>query len=219
MADPLKFTANARYGAAVVGTVFAAYLNSATDFSSYIQASNFAGSIGTDVPLVNFVQFFMIMGLYVASFALMPVESSRRVSAITLACTVLFTWATLGIERGTGTIVQPVGFWSFVLNQGFITVVVALGGWLIVRGRRVGWVAFGLVVIPPLVGRALDLASVTSGAYILVLEGTVLVVGVGGAWLAGAIDAGVARIGRVRGGRSAAASAASAASAVSQSGA
>jgi len=198
MADPLKFTANARYGAAVVGTVFAAYLNSATDFSSYIQASNFAGSIGTDVPLVNFIQFFTIMGLYVASFALMPVESSRRVSAITLACTVMFTWATLGIERGTGNIVQPVGFWSFVLNQGFVTVVIALGGWLIVRGRRWGWIAFALVAVPPLVGRALELASVTSGAYILVIEATVLIVGVGGAWLAGGIDVAVARLGRLQ---------------------
>ena len=203
MADPrtfthLKFTDNARYGAAIVGTVFAAYLNIATDFSSYIQASNYAGTLGTDVPLVNFVQFFTIMGLYVTSFALMPVESSRRVSAITLACTVLFTWATLGIERGTGTIVQPVGLWSFVLNQGFVTVVIALGGWLIVRGRRVGWIAFGLVVVPPLVGHALDLASVTSGAYILVIEATVLVGGVGGAWLAWAIDTGVARAFRPR---------------------
>ena len=198
MADGFRFDRNARYGAALVGVLFAAYLNIATDFSAFIQASNYDGSLGSDVPLVNFVQFFTIMGLYVVAIAILPVDASRRVSAITLVCTILFTWATLGIERGTGNIVQPVGFWQFVLNQGFVTLVVALGAWFIVRGRRWGWIAYAIVVVPPLVGHALDLAEVTSGSYTLVIEGTVVVGGIGAAWLGWAIDRAVERALRSR---------------------
>lgn len=188
MTDGFRFDANARYGAAIVGVLFAASLNIATDFSAFIQASNYAGSLGTDVPLVNVVQFLTIVGLYVASFSIMPVDGARRVAAVTLACTVLFTWATLGIERGTGSIVHPVEFWQFVLNQGFITLVVALGGWFIVRGRRFGWIAFLLVLVPPIVGARLDVAAVTSGTYTLLIEATVLLCGLGGAWLGALID-------------------------------
>jgi hypothetical protein len=198
MADRFRFDRNARYGAALVGFMFAAYLNIATDFSAFIQASNYDGSLGTDVPLVNFVQFATIMGLYVVSVVILPVDAARRVSAVTLVCTVLFMWATLGIERGTGNIVQPVAFWQFVLNQGFVTLVVALGGWFIIRGRRWGWIAFAVVVVPPLVGRALDLAEVTSGSYTLVIEGTVVFGGIGAAWLGWAIDRAVERALRSR---------------------
>lgn len=188
MADRIRFDRGARYGAALVGVLFAAYLNIATDFSAFIQASNYAGSLGTDVPLVNVVQFLTIMGLYVAAFVIMPVDGARRVAAVTLACTVLFTWATLGIERGTGSIVHPIAFWQFVLNQGFITLIVALGGWFIVRGRRFGWIAFLVVLLPPIAGNALDIAAVTSGTYTLLIEGTVIASGVGAAWLGALID-------------------------------
>ncbi|MGK9147959.1 hypothetical protein KXS11_10070 [Plantibacter flavus] len=201
MADRLRFDTGARYGAALVGVLFAGYLNIATDFSAFIQASNYAGSLGTDVPLVNVVQFLTIVGLYVASFSIMPVDGARRVAAVTLACTVLFTWATLGIERGTGSIVHPVEFWQFVLNQGFITLVVGLGGWFIVRGRRFGWIAFLVVFVPPIVGSALDIAAVTSGTYTLLIEGTVVVCGLAAAWLGALVDGAVARLARDRRGR------------------
>ncbi len=188
MAERFRLDSNGRYGVSLVGVLFGAYLTIATDFSAFIQASNYDGSLGTDVPLVNLVQFVTILGLYVASFAILPVDAARRVSAITLACTILFLWATLGIERGTGNIVQPVAFWDFVLNQGFITLVVALGGWFIVRGRRWGWVVYPIAIAPPIVGHALDLAEVTSGSYTLVIEGVVVVGGIGAAWLAALID-------------------------------
>ena len=44
--------------------------------------------------------------------------------------------AAVGIERGVGNIVDPVEFWTFVTGQGFIALVVGLGGWLIVRERH-----------------------------------------------------------------------------------
>lgn len=189
MSEPLRFDRGARYGAALVGTLFAGYLNIAASFDAFIQASNYAGALGTDVPLVDLVEFILIVLLYVASFSLMPVSAARRIGAVTLACVVLFLWAAIGIERGIGNIVTPVAFWSFVLDQGFVTLIVSLGGWLIVRGRHpLSFVVLLLVIVPPIVARALVNASVTSGAYTLVTEGMVVLFGVGGAWLAVLID-------------------------------
>ena len=189
MTPELRFDRNARYGAALVGVLFAGFLNIATDFSAFIQAANYAGALGTDVPAVDFVEFLLILGLYVTSFLLMPSTGARKLGAVTLACVVLLLWATVGIERGIGNIDQPVAFWTFVVNQGLITLVVALGGWLLVRGRHpLAFLVLLLAVIPPIVSRILVDVSATSGAYTLVTEAMVVVFGIGGAWLAALID-------------------------------
>ena len=189
MTPALRFDRNARYGAAMVGVLFAGFLNIATDFSAFLQAANYAGALGTDVPAVDFVEYLIILGLYVASFTIMPTTGARRLGAVTLACVVLLLWATVGIERGIGNIDQPVAFWTFVVNQGLITLVVALGGWLLVRGRHpLAFVVLLLAIIPPIVSRILVDVSATSGAYTLVTEAMVVVFGIGGAWLAALID-------------------------------
>ncbi|MCR2764135.1 hypothetical protein NQ152_11540 [Microbacterium sp. zg.B48] len=189
MVPEVRFDRNARYGAALVGVLFAGFLNIATDFSAFIQAANYAGVLGTDVPAVDFAEFVLILGIYLAAFILMPASGARRLGAVTLACVVLLLWATIGIERGVGNIDHPVAFWTFVVNQGLITLVVALGGWLLVRGRHpLAFLVLLLALIPPLVSVLLVQASATTGAYILVSEGTVIVLGIGGAWLAALID-------------------------------
>lgn len=189
MSDPLHFGPQARYGAALVGTLFAGYLCIVTSFDAFIEANDYAGAIGTDVPLVDVVEFILILGILVVSFSIMPVSGARRLAAVTLACVVLLLWATVGIERGVGNITEPVALWTFLVNQGMITLIVSLGGWLIVRGRRpLAFVVLLLVLVPPLVTRAMVNASVTSGAYTLVTIAMVVIFGVGGAWLAALID-------------------------------
>lgn len=95
----------------------------------------------------------------------------------------------MGIERGVGNIVDPVEFWTFVTGQGFIALVVGLGGWLIVRERHpLAFVVLLVAVVPPIVSRMIVDASWTSGSYTLVLEGVVIALGIGGAWLAAFID-------------------------------
>lgn len=189
MSPRLRFDRNARYGAAMVGVMFAAYLNIATDYSAFIQATNYAGALGTDVPLVDFIDFVLILGLYIASFTIMPATGARKLGAVTLTCVVLLLWATIGIERGIGNITEPVAFWTFVVNQGWITLIVALGGWLLVRGRHpLAFMVLLIAIVPPIVSRALVNASVTSGAYTLVTEAMVVIFGIGGAWLAAWID-------------------------------
>lgn len=185
----VRFNRNARYGAAMVGVMFASYLNIATDFSAFIQAANYAGALGTDVPAVDFVQFVLIVGIYLASFIIVPASGTRRLVAVTLTCVVLFLWATIGIERGVGNITEPVEFWSFIVNQGWVTLIVGLGGWLIVRGRHpVAFAVLLLALVPPVISRILVDVSVTSGVYELVTQAMVIVFGIGGAWLAVLID-------------------------------
>ena len=186
---PVRFDAGTRYGIALVGVLFAAYLNIATTFTTFLQAVDFGGTLGSDNSIVNAVQFVTILGLYVAAFAIAPASGGRRLAAVTLACVVLLLWATLGIERSIGAITEPVGFWLFVLNQGFITLVVSLGGWLLVRGRHpLAFVVLLVAIVPPLVAGVLRDASVTSGSYQLVIEAIVVLGGIGGAWAAWAID-------------------------------
>lgn len=183
------FDAGARYGAALGGVLFAGYLSASTDYSALVQAANYAGVLGTDIPAVDIFEFLITLGLFVAAFSIVPVSSVRRLVAVTLTCVVLFVWATLGIERGVGNLVEPADFWVFVLDQGMVTLLVALGGWLIVRERGVAaYSVLLLIVVPPIISRALIDSSVTSGAFALAKVGAVIVIGVGGAWLAALID-------------------------------
>ena len=190
----VTFDAGTRYGIALVGVLFAAYLNIATGFTTFLQAVDFGGTLGSDDSIVNAVQFLTIVGLYVASFAIAPAPGAHRLAAITLACVVLFLWATLGIERSIGNVTEPIDLWLFVLNQGFITLVVSLGGWLLVRQRHpLAFVVLIVAIVPPIVAGVLRDASVTSGEYQLVIEAIVMLGGIGGAWAAWAIDGAVRR--------------------------
>ena len=180
--------------------LFAAYLNIATGFTTFLQAVDFGGTLGSDQSVVNAVQFVVILGLYISAFAIAPAPAGRRLAAVTLACVVLFLWATFGIERSIGNVTEPVGFWLFVLNQGFITLVVALGGWLLVRQRHpLAFVVLAVAVVPPIVAGVLRDASVTSGSYQLVIEGIVVLGGIGAAWAAWAIDRALRRPEQPRG--------------------
>ncbi|MCI1020417.1 hypothetical protein HWD99_17460 [Microbacterium sp. C5A9] len=199
MSRDLKFDANARYGAALVGVLFAGYLSVATDYSAFVQAANYAGVLGTDIPAVDLFEFLLTLGLFVTAFSMFPASAARRLSAVTLTCVVLFLWATIGIERGVGNVLEPVQLWVFVLDQGMITLLVALGGWLIVRER--GYAAYAvllLIVVPPIISRALIDSSVTSGAFTLAKIAAVIVLGIGGAWLAAMIDRSVGARRRAR---------------------
>ncbi len=189
MAPRLRFDRGARYGAAIVGMLATTYLASATDFSAIVQSESYAGTIRTDVPLVNIVQFLLIVGGMVASLALLPTPGMRRVGGVTLVCVTLFLWATLGLERGVGNIHEPDGLWAFVLDQGFVTLLAAVGGWVIARGRHpLSWIVVIVAIVPPIVGPALIEADFTTGGYALVIQAIVVFGGLAAVWAAAWID-------------------------------
>ncbi|MFC8681340.1 hypothetical protein ACFT30_07415 [Microbacterium ureisolvens] len=189
MAPTLRFDRGARYGAAIVGTLAATYLMIATDYSAIVQTATYAGTIRNDTPIVDVVQFILILGMFVASLALLPTPGMRRLGGITLVCVVLLLWATLGLERGSGQITQPLALWSFVLNQGFVTLLAAVGGWVIARGRHpLSWCVVVVAVLPPIVAPRLVAANFTTGGYALVMEAIVIIAGLGAVWAAVWID-------------------------------
>ncbi len=189
MAPRLRFDRGARYGAAIVGMLATTYLASATDFSAIVQSESYAGTIRTDVPLVNIVQFLLIVGGMVASLALLPTPGMRRVGGVTLVCVTLFLWATLGLERGVGNIHEPDALWAFVLDQGFVTLLAAVGGWVIARGRHpLSWIVVIVAIVPPIVGPALIEADFTTGGYALVIQAIVVFGGLAAVWAAAWID-------------------------------
>jgi len=189
MAPRLRFDRGARYGAAIVGMLATTYLASATDFSAIVQSESYAGTIRNDTPLVNIVQFLLIVGGMVASLALLPTSGMRRVGGITLVCVTLFLWATFGLERGVGNIHEPDALWAFVLDQGFVTLLAAVGGWVIARGRHpLSWIVVIVAIIPAIVGPMLVEANFTSGGYALVIQGIVVFGGLGAVWAAAGID-------------------------------
>ncbi|MCT9819404.1 hypothetical protein N3K63_03785 [Microbacterium sp. W1N] len=189
MAPTLPFDRSARYGAAVVAMLFATYLVTATDFSAIVQSETYAGTIRNDAPLVNLVQFVIILGAMVTALWLLPTSGTRRLAGVTLVCVVLFLWAALGLERGDGTLTQPPALWDFVLNQGFVALLASVGGWVIARGRHpLTWLVVAVAALPPLIAPILIQANFSSGGYALVMQGTVIVAGLAAVWGAALLD-------------------------------
>ncbi|RLK52263.1 hypothetical protein [Microbacterium telephonicum] len=189
MAPTLRFDRSAGYGAAIVAMLFATYLATAMDFSAIVQSESYAGTIRNDAPLVDIVQFVLVLGSMVAALVLLPTKGMRRLGGVTLSCVVLFLWATFGLERGDGTLTQPAALWDFVLNQGFIALLAGVGGWVIARGRHpLTWLVVVVAVIPPIVGPAMIEANFSTGGYALVTQGIVIVAGLGAVWAAAGLD-------------------------------
>lgn len=189
MGPRLRFDRGARYGAAVVTQLFATYLAITTDFTAIIQAESYTGSISTDVPLLNVLQFIVILAAFTAALAMLPTPIAGRIGGITLALVVLLLWAALGIERGVGAIVHPVTLWSFVLNQGFVTLLASVGGWLIARGRHpLTWVVAIVAVVPSITAMAIASVDLPLGAYALIMEAAVVVPGLAAVWIAARWD-------------------------------
>jgi hypothetical protein len=194
MAPDLRFGRGARYGAAIVGMLAATYIAAATDFSGIIQSETYAGTIRNDTPIVNVLQFVVVLGGMVASLLLLPTSWTRRVWGATVVVVALCVWATLGLERGAGMIREPVDLWAFVLNQGFVTLIAAIGGWLVARGRHpLTWLLVIVAVVPPIVAPALVEANFSTGGYALVMQGIVIGLGLGAVWAAVPIDRTLAR--------------------------
>ncbi|MGP3533314.1 hypothetical protein ACTU3I_00845 [Microbacterium sp. RD1] len=186
--DP-AFRAGARYGAAVAIMIFSTYLAISTNFSAIVQSENYAGTIRSDVPLLDVAEFVLIVAGMVTAVAILPTRWPSRLGAVTLICVTLFLWATFGIERGAGVITEPVGFWSFVLDQGFATLLAAVGGWLIARGRHpLTWLFTLVCLLPSLVAMWTETINITTGAYALLMLGVVAVAGLAAVWAAAAVD-------------------------------
>ncbi len=194
MAPVIAFDRTARYGAALVCMLAGAYLAVATDFSAIVQSEVYAGTIRTDAPIVNVVQFVLVLGAMLTAIVLLPTSGWRRLGAFTLVSVVLLMWVTFGLQHAAGNLVHPVTFWRFILDQGSVALLASVGGWLIARGRHpLSWSVVVLAVIPALITPLLVENSFPSGAIALISQATVAIVGLGAVWLAVVIDKAMGR--------------------------
>jgi len=201
MDEPVKFDRGVRYGASVTAMVYSTYLACSTDFSAVIRSENYVGAISSDIPLLNALQFLAVVAGMVLALAILPTNGYRRLGGITLVCVTLFMWATFNLLRGAGVVTEPVGFWSFVLDQGFATLLAAVGGWLIARGRRaITWLFALVCVVPSLLAIALDDVNITTGVYALIVQLTVAICGLAAVWAAAWVDARISSSRPVSGG-------------------
>lgn len=194
MALALPFDRTARYGAAIVCMLFGAYLGVATDFSAIVQSESYAGTIRTDAPLLNLIQFLLVLAAMLASVLLLPTSGWRRLGAVTLVCVVLFMWAALGLQHAGGIIVHPTAFWRFILDQGLVVLLASVGGWVIARGRHpLTWVVVVLAAVPAVITPILVENSFPSGAIAIISQAAVAVCGLGAVWIAVWLDGVIAR--------------------------
>lgn len=194
MSPSLTFDRSARYGAAIVAMLVGGYLGVATDFSAIVQSEVYAGTIGSDAPIVSVVQFVLVLGAMLSAVVLLPTSPWRRLGAFTLVSVVLLLWATFGLQHAAGNVVHPVTFWRFVLDQGFIVLVASVGGWVVARGRSPwSWSVVVLAIVPALITPLLVENSFPSGAIALISQATVAVVGLGAVWIAVWLDNRIAR--------------------------
>jgi hypothetical protein len=194
MSRRIPFDSRARYGAAVATMVFTAYLAISTNFSAIVQSENYSGTIRSDVPLVDVIEFLLIVAGMVTALVLLPTRWQNRLGGVTLVCVTFFLWATFGMERGAGVVTHPVTFWSFVLDQGFVTLLAAVGGWLIARERHpLTWLFALVCVLPSVAAIATERVDITTGAYALLMLGIVAVAGLGAVWMAAWTDRVLAR--------------------------
>jgi hypothetical protein len=189
MAPPLRFDRSARYGAAIVAMLVGAYLGVATDFSSIVQSEVYAGTISSDAPLLSIIQFLIVLGSMLSAVVLLPTSPWRRLGAFTLVSVALLLWVTFGLQHAAGNVVHPVTFWNFALDQGFVVLVAAIGGWVIARGRSPwSWFVVVLAIVPALIAPVLVENSFPSGDIALIAQAAVAVAGLGAVWLAVWID-------------------------------
>lgn len=189
MAPVLAFDRSARYGAAIVCMLAGAYLGVAADFSAIARAEAYAGTIRSDAPLVGVVQFLLVLGAMNAAVVLLPTSPWRRLGAVTVVSVVLLLWATFGMQHAAGRLGAADGVWRFLLDQGLIVLVASVGGWVIARGRHPAtWVVVVVAAAPAVVSPILADDEFPSGAVTLIVQGTVLVAGLGAVWLAAALD-------------------------------
>lgn len=190
----IRLDDRARYGAAVATMVFSTYLAISTNFSAIVQAENYAGTIRTDVPLLDVVEFLLIVGGMVTALVLLPTRWQSRLGAVTLVCVTFFLWATFGIERAAGVVTHPVAFWSFVLDQGFVTLLAAVGGWLIARERHpLTWLLTLVCVAPSIASILIEDINITTGAYALLMLAIVTVGALAAVWIAVPADRALSR--------------------------
>jgi hypothetical protein len=190
---PPPFTYDARYGASLVAVLLGSYLLLHANVSQIALAVSGLGGLPGTVAALLISQLVFAILVLAAGVAIHPTTGARRVAAAAVVVVGLILWVVLSGSRITGALhLPPVSV--VVLAPSFAVPVIATAGWLIVRERpAVTYLLLILILAGGVIPSAFVIAAVDSGTAQLAAAPIAAVFGVGVAWLARAIAAGLSR--------------------------
>jgi hypothetical protein len=187
------FTYDARYGASLVAVLLGTYLLLNANVSQVTMALSGLGGMPPTVTALLVTQLVFAALVLLAGVFMHPATSSRRLVAGAIVLVGLILWTALSGARITGAIRLP-QLSSVVLVPSFAVIVLATAAWLIVRERPgVTYLLLILTLVGGIIPNALVMANVDSGTSQLTAVPIAAVLGMGIAWLARAIAAGLSR--------------------------
>lgn len=187
------FTYDARYGASLVAVLLGAYLLLNANVSQVALALSGLGAMPGNVTALLVSQLVFAIVVLVAGFLIHPTTGVRRVAAAAIVGVGLIVWIVLLAVRITGAVRLP-PLSTVVIAPSFAVTLLATAAWLIVRERPAGTYLLLVVILAGgFIPYALVMASVDSGTSLLAVTPIAAVLGIGIAWLARAIAAGLSR--------------------------
>jgi hypothetical protein len=187
------FTYDARYGASLVAVLLGSYLLLNANVSQVALALSGLGGLPANVTALLVTQLVFAGMVLVAGFLIHPATGARRVAAAAIVLVGLILWIVLTSARITGAAQLP-ALSIVVIAPSFAVTVLATAGWLIVRERPAATYLLLIVILAGgFIPYAMVMASVDSGTSLLAVTPLAAVLGIGVAWLARAIAAGLSR--------------------------
>ena len=190
---PAPFSYDGRYGASLVAVLLGSYLLLNANVSQVSLALTGFGALPANVAALLVAQLAFATVVLVAGFLIHPATGARRVAAAAIVLVGLILWIVLVSGRITGAIQLP-PLSIVVIAPSFAVTLLATAAWLIVRERPAGtYLLLILVLAGGFIPYAMVMASVDSGTSLLAVTPIAAVLGIGVAWLARAIAAGLSR--------------------------
>lgn len=187
------FTYDARYGASLVAVLMGSYLLLNANVSQVGMALTGLGGMPPTVVVLLVVQLVFAVLVLIAGLLVHPTTPTRRLVATAVVLVGVVLWFVVSTGRLTGDVRLPPLSLVFV-TPAFAVTVLATAAWLIVRERPgVTYLLLILTVVGGLIPYALVMANVDSGTNQLAVTPIAAILGIGIAWLARAIAAGLSR--------------------------
>ena len=187
------FTYDARYGASLVAVLLGSYLLLNANVSQVALALSGLGGIPGNIAGLLLAQLVFAALVLLAGFLIHPTTPGRRLAAAAVVLIGLIMWIVLSAARVTGSIPLP-PLSIVVLAPSFAITLLATAGWLIVRERPgVTYLLLLLIIVGGVIPYVLLMAATDSGTTLLAVTPVAAVLGIGVAWVARAIAAGLSR--------------------------
>jgi hypothetical protein len=185
------FTYDARYGASLVAVLLGTYLLLNSNVSQIAVALSGLAAMPQTVTALLVSQLVFAALVLLAGILIHPATPARRLAAGAVVLVGLILWVVISGARVTGTVRLP-PLSMVIFAPSFAITLLAVAAWLIVRERHgASYLLLILTLAGGFIPYALVMSGVDSGTNGLAVTPIAAVLGVGIAWLARAITAGL----------------------------